>query len=286
MLLNVTVQGNPVGKPNNFIPQNNSKPCVTSPNSFPCLPPYLKDIPDPIYSHRDLVFNSVKNVTVPVAANSNPNPKNPPFPGATVGRTSNSHFIDNKQFEDHTVDQVMIRDTVEEWKISNLTATSGPGLIWHPFHIHINPFQVTAVFDPNSMTQPLALPGPWVWWDVFAIPAGLQTLSQCSPSCPNPDGGSCSVPAQVCTIPIGNGPPVTAACSTSGVCPNPKGSACTSTQQQMCRGKIIPGFFTMRTRFADFTGQYVLHCHILAHEDRGMMQLIQVVPKTSIYGHD
>jgi FtsP/CotA-like multicopper oxidase with cupredoxin domain len=29
----------------------------------------------------------------------------------------------------------------------------------------------------------------------------------------------------------------------------------------------------------DFTGQYVLHCHILAHEDRGMMELVQVVPR-------
>lgn len=27
----------------------------------------------------------------------------------------------------------------------------------------------------------------------------------------------------------------------------------------------------MRTRFVDFNGSYVLHCHILAHEDRGMM---------------
>jgi FtsP/CotA-like multicopper oxidase with cupredoxin domain len=297
-LLTVQVQGTAVGKPNNFIPQNTSSPCKTSPSSFPCLPEYLDDIKITNYDNRrELVFNSVKNVAVPTAPNSNPNPKNPPFPGALVGRTSNSsHFINDKQFEDHTVDQVMKLDTVEEWKISNLTATSGPGLIWHPFHIHINPFQVTAVFDPNSMTQPLQLPGPWVWWDVFAIPAGLQTLTQCTQSsgtysCPNPDGGSCSVPTQVCTVQIGNSTPVTAACTQANqsapwVCPNPKGSACSSTQQQMCRGKIVPGFFTMRTRFADFTGQYVLHCHILAHEDRGMMQLIEVVPNTSIYGHD
>jgi len=27
----------------------------------------------------------------------------------------------------------------------------------------------------------------------------------------------------------------------------------------------------MRSRFVDYTGQYVMHCHILAHEDRGMM---------------
>jgi hypothetical protein len=33
----------------------------------------------------------------------------------------------------------------------------------------------------------------------------------------------------------------------------------------------------IRHQFVDFTGTYVLHCHILAHEDRGMMQLFRVV---------
>ena len=48
----------------------------------------------------------------------------------------------------------------------------------------------------------------------------------------------------------------------------------------------IPGYFTMRSRFVDFTGQYVLHCHILAHEDRGMMQLVEVAPLlTSPFTH-
>ncbi len=37
-----------------------------------------------------------------------------------------------------------------------------------------------------------------------------------------------------------------------------------------------PTSVTFRTRFLDFTGLYVMHCHILAHEDMGMMQLIEV----------
>ena len=41
----------------------------------------------------------------------------------------------------------------------------------------------------------------------------------------------------------------------------------------------------MRTRFVDFTGKYVLHCHILIHEDRGMMQLIEVVTNRTPYTH-
>ena len=35
------------------------------------------------------------------------------------------------------------------------------------------------------------------------------------------------------------------------------------------------------TRFVDFTGMYVLHCHILGHEDRGMMQLVQVISNST-----
>jgi len=29
----------------------------------------------------------------------------------------------------------------------------------------------------------------------------------------------------------------------------------------------------MRRRFVDYTGYYVIHCHILAHEDRSMITL-------------
>ncbi|MCD6071404.1 MAG: Blue copper oxidase CueO precursor [Microvirga sp.] len=35
---------------------------------------------------------------------------------------------------------------------------------------------------------------------------------------------------------------------------------------------------TFLTRYEDFTGQFVLHCHNLGHEDRGMMELVEVVP--------
>ena len=36
------------------------------------------------------------------------------------------------------------------------------------------------------------------------------------------------------------------------------------------------GSVTLRSRFEDFTGLLVLHCHILNHEDIGMMQLIEI----------
>ena len=41
--------------------------------------------------------------------------------------------------------------------------------------------------------------------------------------------------------------------------------------------KNPPGSFTMLSRFVRFTGKFVIHCHILEHEDEGMMQAVEVV---------
>jgi FtsP/CotA-like multicopper oxidase with cupredoxin domain len=35
--------------------------------------------------------------------------------------------------------------------------------------------------------------------------------------------------------------------------------------------------FTFESNFVDFTGRYVDHCHILSHEDLGMMEIVEVV---------
>lgn len=39
---------------------------------------------------------------------------------------------------------------------------------------------------------------------------------------------------------------------------------------------------TIRTRYTDFVGKFVLHCHILDHEDSGMMQLVQIVDSSQV----
>lgn len=41
---------------------------------------------------------------------------------------------------------------------------------------------------------------------------------------------------------------------------------------------IVPrnGSITFRSRFVDFTGKYMLHCHMMNHEDLGMMQVVEV----------
>jgi FtsP/CotA-like multicopper oxidase with cupredoxin domain len=209
---------------------------------FPALPPFLKDISESdTLVHRTLIFGA--------------------------GNTS----IDGKRFNPNQISQAMLLNTAEEWTVMNQANDKA-----HPFHIHINPFQITETFEPNSKAattkgnpcyvdpndpstfkpcpseQPQA---PYVWWDTFAIPTGSQwdITSQCSD------------PNKVETCPKRLQPYTQCA-----------GGACTET---------IPGWFKMRSRFVDFPGQYVLHCHILIHEDRGMMQLIEVVPDKTLYSH-
>jgi FtsP/CotA-like multicopper oxidase with cupredoxin domain len=98
----------------------------------------------------------------------------------------------------------------------NVTAMLGSALDWnvrntsdalHPFHIHVNPFQV--IRHAGKVYTP-----PYVWQDTLALPAGSE-----------------AAPASV----------------------------------------------LLRQRQLDFTGESVLHCHFLGHEDRGMMMAVQTV---------
>lgn len=164
---------------------------------FPQMPKFLADInPGDVRIRRELHFKST-----------------PPFGrGTTAPYPPPLHTIDGKQFSNGTIDQTMHLGATEEWTMYNDGGTA------HPFHIHINPFQVIEIMDPKQNGGvPVKLPSPWVWWDNFAIPPG--------------------------------------------------------------------GYFKMLTRFVDFTGMYVLHCHILGHEDRGMMQLVQVISNTTTMQH-
>ena len=52
---------------------------------------------------------------------------------------------------------------------------------------------------------------------------------------------------------------------------------------QIDEGVIEPGILAIRTRFDDYIGLFVMHCHRLNHEDNGLMMLINVIPAISSY---
>jgi FtsP/CotA-like multicopper oxidase with cupredoxin domain len=213
LLLKVNVTGSPV----TAIPF--PKPGQV-PLQFPEMPLFLSDIKPPVgMVKREIRFATTRTQTpgpspVPTPFGRNPSNATAPF----IPNAAPTHTINGKQFSGE-VDQYMKLGATEEWNLFNDTPTQGAA---HPFHIHINPFQVIALFDPAYMNASLASTGvpmkePWVWWDTFAIPTG--------------------------------------------------------------------GWVKVWTRFVDYTGKYVFHCHILGHEDRGMMQLVEVIPGVTPMKH-
>lgn len=48
-------------------------------------------------------------------------------------------------------------------------------------------------------------------------------------------------------------------------------------------GVIQPGLLSLRMRFDEYTGLFVMHCHRLNHEDNGLMALVNVIPAMSTY---
>jgi FtsP/CotA-like multicopper oxidase with cupredoxin domain len=103
--------------------------------------------------------------------------------------------IDGRVFDPDRVDQTVHLGATEEWRLLNTSSD------WHPFHIHVNDFQVIAIEG-----EPL---NAYSWEDTTSIPAF---------------------------------------------------------------GEIV-----MRTRLLDFAGKFVYHCHVLSHEDRGMMGVVEVM---------
>jgi FtsP/CotA-like multicopper oxidase with cupredoxin domain len=210
--------------------------------NYPVFPPFLHDIPVPKHT-RELTFDwepyRIKNGP---AQNGTPtHSKTVPF-DVEVGNpdvglkklTINLNrgpywMIDEEQFEDESYNQTMVLDTNEEWTIYNTTSVA------HPFHIHVNPFQVVEIFDPNGTSYKPE--GNYVWQDVLLVP-GAKTANA--------------------KLIVGDDGRV---------------------------AKENRGYIRIRSRFVDFPGSFVLHCHILAHEDRGMMQLVRVVDGTTPYSH-
>ncbi|AXS39600.1 multicopper oxidase family protein [Breoghania sp. L-A4] len=105
------------------------------------------------------------------------------------------------------IDRTLMLDGVDEWTLTSFTGG-------HPFHIHVNPFQIVSITDASgadvsvagSNSQYAGLKG--VWKDTLFIEQGVT--------------------------------------------------------------------FTTRTRYRRYIGEFVLHCHILDHEDQGMMQNISI----------
>lgn len=170
------------------------------------------------------------------------------------GAQANAFYINGKQFDPDCVDETMTLGKAEQWTVQNSSAPQ------HPFHIHTNPFQIIA-------NNGQALPAPWIWWDTFPLPAVAKTSTDVNagPIWSNTDAQE-KCPT-VCTQAAGTW--------------NGQWKTTVPGQMSVC-GCLTWGSITTRSRFLDYTGEYVIHCHFLGHEDRGMMIGVQTTcPGTS-----
>jgi FtsP/CotA-like multicopper oxidase with cupredoxin domain len=211
------------------VPAGSTPYATTLPQQLPPLPSFLANLPG--------VGDSFDADTVPliVFMDSTPRPRNKANPSQFwLGTAANPRmrFNDTVVYIPQTVQAMgrpMILGGIQTWIVANYGTTTN-----HPFHIHINPFQVAQVVFPRGGADPnaafyaelnmAAQKGAPIWLDVLALPL------------PRVDS-------------VGGQPTDT-----------------------------VPGYIVIRQQYDDFSGQYVMHCHILGHEERGMMQLLQVFP--------
>lgn len=154
---------------------------MSCPATLPAQPPYLETITDEQWRaaggvERNLTFDIVTDPQVPC---------------------SRKFLINGKSFDPNRIDQSIKLGAIERWNVTN----TGPAS--HPFHIHVNPFQVIEIGGVPIPEEKR------FWQDTVDLPP-FTTVS----------------------------------------------------------------FYS---RFQTFHGRFVLHCHILNHEDWGMMQNVEVV---------
>lgn len=113
--------------------------------------------------------------------------------------------VNGKEYDPAVVDHTLVLGTAQQWILKS-------DFVNHPFHIHVNPFQVVSIINKTTGQE---------WTD--GIYAGMKgTWKDTLITDPN-------------------------------------------------------AVITIRTRYARYIGEFVLHCHILDHEDQGMMQNVQIV---------
>jgi L-ascorbate oxidase len=132
--------------------------------------------------------------------------------------------VNGKPFDPNVINRTLMLGGVDEWTLQS-------DFVSHPFHIHVNPFQIVRILDPSGK-------------DV----SGPDAI----------DNAGGTVDPQYRAL--------------KGVWKD------TLWVKNLMQPSAAKGKYTLvvRTRYQRYIGDYVLHCHILDHEDQGMMQIIRV----------
>jgi FtsP/CotA-like multicopper oxidase with cupredoxin domain len=156
-----------------------------------------------------------------------------------IVKNADSAFIPKgaTDYDPTRVDRHLTLGTAQTWELRSYGVS-------HPFHIHVNPFQIVAILNPDGFD--ISQPGVADTKDGKDGKDGKDTAAN------NEYAGLKNVWKDTLfvrtKIPFG------------GLQPDSKGYY----------------RFIVRTRYERYIGEFVLHCHILDHEDSGMMQNVQI----------
>ncbi len=235
------------------------------PAALPTPPPFLANLPGTM--NPAAILADTANLPVVVFADSNFTYRKPTRipPAFFLGTNDNFHmqFNSDSVYTPETAagtQRQMKLDSVQTWKVVNASMATN-----HPFHIHINPFQVIDVFYPRGSADPNAAlyaqldsaaqqRGAPVWLDVIALPQPNIRITATDTTIVGSDTTVRVTSAD--TIAVG----YVLIRQAYEPLLNADGSVC-----QEC---------------GPATGKFVMHCHILGHEERGMMQVIEIVPSS------
>lgn len=138
-----------------------------------------------------------------------------------MGNDSLAFTVDRKTFGDDQARKLWLGE-VHEWTLTSRNPIAYGAAVSHPFHIHVNPFEVFSILNDKGEEQ--------------------------------------------LDIDVKSGLPIPLWRDTVILHENWKVSA--------------------RTRYEHFDGVFVQHCHILDHEDQGMMELVEISkPPSAENGH-
>jgi FtsP/CotA-like multicopper oxidase with cupredoxin domain len=137
--------------------------------------------------------------------------------------------IDGTPYDAARIDRTLVLGGVDEWTLKSNLAS-------HPYHIHVNPFQIVRIIAPDGKT------------DVSA-PGAVDNFGK-------DQKGNPVIDPQYPGL--------------KGVWKD------TLFVKNIGGGSLGAYTVVIRTRYERYIGDFVLHCHILDHEDQGMMQNIRI----------
>jgi len=140
--------------------------------------------------------------------------------------------VNDEPFKANRIDHLLKLGTTDDWDLSSKLAN-------HPFHIHVNPFEIISITKPVNGPDGKPTDEQESIFDASGHCTELDLMNNGKPA---PDPQYCDqIGVFRDTIFVKNGYHI-----------------------------------HVRMKYETFDGDFVLHCHILDHEDQGMMQNVRI----------